>query len=329
MSETSGVKSTVKSRKKCTTYDKPSEKRIPEESKPNVDTDRAEVLTGVTSSGHRFRCPTTSDSVTSLVYECDIPTALCWIGFIISTVAVLPVQLPHWAGGYPLLETVGVMKAAPREAILFIAVFWRLAYNLGLGMLLDAQSKDALITRWVERMRASNSLLYRLFRRMFKHTLREWDGDVKELPVEFEAWLLFRYLANVVLPNDVLAFVLMAFMYGNLSQDACTADVSCCCCCCVCVWLLTNIFVLCTGQSSTAMCWSLGMSSSLGIALIVSSIQGKRSAHHVLGQYAWFWGDFFFRLERSLSFDGIFQLFPHPMYTVTPPVPLYAAFVFY
>ena len=29
-----------------------------------------------------------------------------------------------------------------------------------------------------------------------------------------------------------------------------------------------------------------------------------------------YWGDFFFSKEQSLTFDGIFQLFPHPMYTV-------------
>jgi phosphatidylethanolamine N-methyltransferase len=37
------------------------------------------------------------------------------------------------------------------------------------------------------------------------------------------------------------------------------------------------------------------------------------SAHRTLGHYAWFWGDFFFRIKTSLTFDGIFELFPHPM----------------
>ena len=39
-------------------------------------------------------------------------------------------------------------------------------------------------------------------------------------------------------------------------------------------------------------------------------------AHRCIGEYCWYWGDFFFRKEMQLTFDGIFELFPHPMYTV-------------
>ncbi|PFH50210.1 hypothetical protein AMATHDRAFT_4210 [Amanita thiersii Skay4041] len=185
---------------------------------------------------------------------------------------------------------IGIFFSLSRQAaqifFLLYFAFWRATYDAGLGWVLTKQSKKKWIVKEVQRLGWLNEERRPRVRSWIREQLagkmgRDYSFD--ELPPEYNTWLLFRQAVDLILVNDFLSYCLFAF----------------------------SCFRVPTGLSTTVhiMRW-LG-----GIVLIGFNLWVKTEAHNVVKDYGWYWGDVFFQ-RGNLVFDGVFELAPHPMYSV-------------
>ncbi|KAF5376745.1 hypothetical protein D9615_007890 [Tricholomella constricta] len=178
----------------------------------------------------------------------------------------------------------------PRHAsqifFFFYFAFWRGAYDAGLGWVLTKQSKKKWIVREVHRLGWLDANRRPAVRNWIREQLQGKMGkdySFDELPLEYNTWLLFRQAVDVILVNDFLSYCMFAFSCFRVPEG-----------------LSIGVHI---------MRW-LG-----GLALIVFNLWVKTEAHNVVKDYGWYWGDVFFQ-RGALVFDGVFELAPHPMYSV-------------
>ena len=232
----------------------------------------------------------------------------CLSRYGLSTTLFATTVDPYFPGTSSWLVEHGAGTLSDRQ-VLCIAIFWRLMYNAFLGLVLRLQSDTQFLTHFITKVQrqGSRSVFYSVVNWLIAGTAGCKD-PLNEYPAGFNAWMLNMQLVNVILPLDVWAFMTVVLRHVGEGKGDCfhmfatsTSDV-------------TGTLIadapnwLCTGANYTAL--------GFGAALMLMSVMGKRAAFDVIGHYAWFWGDFFYGLDLELKFDGIFDIAPHPMYTV-------------
>ncbi|ORY07709.1 hypothetical protein K493DRAFT_201788 [Basidiobolus meristosporus CBS 931.73] len=237
------------------------------------DKNKPEVTYGKTPSGKIFKVPATSDMLSTL-FDPNVEKS----AFDYLTLGVLCFQA--------LLFFI-LPSGFRKYFFLVIFLLWRTAYNLGLGLLLKNQSdKRGLVS--LARKKGifepkKGGKAYRWLKKELTSKMGD-DYDFESTPIEFNTWLLFRQVVDLILVNDFTSYLCFAlsFVQGGESYG-----------------LLFNILR-----------WVVG------VFLIVFNLWVKMDAHRVVKDFAWYWGDFFFLIEQSLTFDGVFEMAPHPMYSV-------------
>ncbi len=204
----------------------------------------------------------------------------------ISDVLVLAILAGHILAAY--LLPAGLKR--PVFAVVFI--FWRACYNIGIGQLLTHQSKYRLLVTWARRWRLFEDpaagrnprpWLYRFLKTELEAKIPD-DYRFEQAPIEYNTWLVFRRIVDLVLMCDFVSYCLFAVVCGHRPDGE--------------------------ALPLTAARWAAGL------ALVGFNLWVKLDAHRVVKDFAWYWGDFFFLVDQELTFDGVFEMAPHPMYSV-------------
>ncbi len=223
---------------------------------------------GITANGSKFTIPKTQDMISSVFRSNGLNV------FDLVTLSFL------------FFQVFGFLYFSQNWYFIAVFIFWRLAYNVGLGYILKMQSDHKWLFLLAKRYSLFDSVKALPLQKFIQSQLIKKMGsdyDYKTAPLELNVWLLFRALVDVVLSNDFCAFVILTIVHTDYSVQT---------------WF--DLFRF-----------------SFGSLLLLCNIWVKLDAHRVVGDFAWFWGDFFFLLDNpTLCFDGVYDLAPHPMYSI-------------
>ena len=194
--------------------------------------------------------------------------------------------------GLHILAAYLLPASLKRPVFALIFLFWRASYNVGIGVLLHIQSHHRRLITWARRWklfeppetgRNPRPWLYKLLKSELEAKIDE-DYEFEKAPIEYNTWLVFRRVVDLILMCDFVSYCLFAIVCGHTPEGE-------------------NVLV---GIGR----WTFG------IALIGFNLWVKLDAHRVVKDFAWYWGDFFYLIDQDLTFDGVFEMAPHPMYSI-------------
>lgn len=243
-----------------------------------LDGNKPKKTYGRTPDGTVFTVPATHDMVSQLLdprqpKNLSDVTVLAILGLHILAAYLLPAHLK-------------------RPVFAAIYLFWRASYNIGIGFLLTVQSKYRLLVQWAKRWQLFENpatgknprpWLYRLLKRDLEAKITE-DYVFDQAPLEYNTWLVFRSVVDLILMCDFVSYCLFAIVCGHRPEGE--------------------------GLPMAVARWTAG------IALVGFNLWVKLDAHRVVKDFAWYWGDFFYLIDQELTFDGVFEMAPHPMYSI-------------
>ncbi|PVF99622.1 hypothetical protein CPB86DRAFT_783511 [Serendipita vermifera] len=313
----------------CTSKSEPHSTPVNGSINPNDAKD--EIVWGKTNDGTIFKVPTTHDVLT--LFNPYYPKS----HFDLLSLFLLGSQVVLFFAFLDLHRKNPDHHYQTYAKAFFLAyfIFWRAMYDGGLGWVLTKQSKRRWIVNLVRRKawfdEEKRPKVRAWLRKQLEYKMGK-DYKFDDLPLEYNTWLLFRQVVDIILLNDFLSYVIFAF---------CNLDV---------LFPASGVYSFTSHNPGTLVLRLLG-----GVALLLFNLWVKTSAHDVVKDYGWYWGDCFFSrgylrktrpvttllnheengiagnghagadhqqqeestdLQFDLTFDGIFEMAPHPMYSV-------------
>ena len=188
-----------------------------------------------------------------------------------------------WASKSSGLNVLLPLLGLPNWVLVAWFMFWRIGYNVGLGLMLHFQSKNQWMTRLAERVMKmpKESWQYRALRYASSAGMHDYDFDREEPCVN--AWVAFRRLEDIVLPYDLMSYI--GLCLANFNAPA--------------RWGVATV-----GEYA------------LGVFLSAFALWAKCDSYRVVKDFAWYYGDFFFLVKSDPTFDRVYKIAPHPMYTI-------------